>query len=102
MGLSKLVEFEGHGVATAATVGEGLQRLAALEPSHMILDMNLPDGNGTSILRHVRTSNLPVKVAVLSGSGDAVLLAEAADLRPDATFRKPTDWGKLLGWIARG
>ena len=83
----------------AATVTEGLDKLAS-EPSHLILDLNLPDGLGTVILRHVRTKNLPVKVAVLSGTADASLLGEAADLRPDATFTKPPDWEALIGWIA--
>ena len=97
-GLATLVETEGHEAVTAATVTEGMDKFAS-EPSHLILDMNLPDGVGTTILRHVRTNDLPIKVAVLSGATDAALLGEVADLRPDATFTKPPDWDALLGWV---
>ena len=99
-GLATLIEGYGHTVVTAATIQEGLEKLATSTPSHVILDMNLPDGHGTDILRHVRTSHLPVKVAVLSGSVDVRLLDVATDLRPDATFRKPPDWDALTDWIA--
>jgi CheY-like chemotaxis protein len=81
-GFVQLIELEGHEPIAAATVADGLKSLET-EPSHLLLDMNLPDGVGTTILRHIRTNNLPVKVAVLSGSLDMKLLSEAEALRPD-------------------
>jgi DNA-binding NtrC family response regulator len=99
-GFVKLVEMEGHEPISAATVADGLKSLDA-GPSHLVLDMNLPDGVGTTVLRHVRQHNLPVKVAVLSGSLDMKLLAEAETLRPDAIFTKPPNWEDLLDWIAK-
>ena len=98
-GMSILVESYGHRVLPAATVAKALERLAE-RPTHALLDMNLPDGHGTAILRHVRETGQAVRVAVLSGSLDAGLMTEARSLNPDAVFRKPADLNALMGWIA--
>ena len=101
-GLAKLVGMHGHEAITAATIAAGMEQLGvppAQLPSHLLLDMNLPDGVGTTILRRIRAEHLPIKVAVVSGSGDAELMAEARSLRPDAMFQKPPDWGALMDWI---
>ena len=97
-GLTALIGSDGHPVVGAATVAEGMERLK-VDPSHLLLDMNLSDGVGTTILRHVREHRLPVKVAVLSGSGDDVLMSDMQSLRPDAIFRKPPDWDAAMAWI---
>jgi DNA-binding response OmpR family regulator len=98
-GLTVLIRSQGHEVMAAGTIAEGMERLA-WGPSHILLDMNLPDGDGTRILRHVRSAKLPVKVAVLSGSADLALMAEADAMNPDAHFMKPANWSVLLDWIA--
>ena len=98
-GMARLVSMQGHEPITAATVKESLALLES-GPTHILLDMNLPDGVGTTVLRHVRTSKLPVKVAVLSGSMDSSLIKEAEALNPDALFVKPPDWDAVLDWIA--
>ena len=98
-GMTLLIKTYGHAVVAAGTVAEGMDRLAD-QPTHVLLDMNLPDGVGTTILRHVRAERLPIRVAVLSGSGDAALMAEARSLGPDAVFRKPADLDAVMDWIA--
>jgi DNA-binding response OmpR family regulator len=82
----------------AQTLEEGLDKLAV---GHccVILDLSLPDGNGAEIIRHIRTNHLPVKVAVVSGTSDPAMLAEAALLRPDAFFTKPVDAIELVAWL---
>ena len=99
-GLAFQVKAHGHVPATAATVREGLEKLAA-NPTHLLLDLNLPDGTGTAVLRHIRAADMPVLVAVVSGSGDPRLMAEVDALRPDAVFPKPPDLDALVDWIAR-
>ena len=98
-GLALLIGSHGHAASTASTVREGLEKVEA-GPTHLLLDLNLPDGLGTTVLRHVRTANLPVQVAVLSGSADPRLKAEVDALQPDAVFRKPPDLDALMDWIA--
>jgi DNA-binding NarL/FixJ family response regulator len=87
-------------VEVAESVAEAMRQLSSLQPSHIILDLNLGDGHGTTVLRYVRENALPIRVAVVSGSSDSRLLDEMQLLEPDATFRKPPDWDALRQWLA--
>ncbi len=98
-GMALLFGASGAEVLLAESVAQGMERLAA-EPSHLVLDLNLPDGLGTSVLRHIREKKLPIRVAVVTGSSDTQLLADVQSLQPDATFRKPPDWDGLMQWLA--
>jgi len=69
------------------------------EPDCLILDLMLPDGNGASVLKHVRESGLPIRVAVATGTSDPAMLAEVAALRPDVLYRKPLDAMALAQWL---
>ena len=66
----------------------------------MLLDLMLPDGNGIELLRHVREANLPIRIAIATGSGDTDLMSDAILLRPDAFFIKPIDASEVLSWLA--
>ena len=81
------VVFAGRGwrVVSAATVAEGL---AGLDPAPdcLILDLDLPDGDGEAILRRVRDAGLKTRVVVTTGSATSGTL-EA--LRPEALLTKP-------------
>ncbi|HEX8203502.1 MAG TPA: response regulator [Isosphaeraceae bacterium] len=79
----------GWQVAVASTVAEGL-RLLDPPPDLLVLDLTLPDGDGTDILRQVRTAHLPTRVAVTTGH-DPSLLPAVASLRPDALLQKPIE-----------
>lgn len=83
----------------AKTLAEGIEKLA-VHPSCVILDLSLPDGSGTEIIRHIRANNLPIKIAVVSGTSNESLLSEAAVLRPDAFFTKPVDAIELIAWLS--
>ena len=65
----------------------------------VILDLSLPDGSGTELLRQIRDANLPIKVAVTTGKLDRSLMAEVSQLQPDAFFTKPVDLQELMCWV---
>ena len=69
------------------------------ECKRVILDLNLPDGSGTELLRKIRDENLPIKVAVTTGRTDRLLMAEVSQLQPDAFFTKPVDLMELMCWV---
>ena len=100
-GLITLLRIGGHGTVAAASVAEAVARLDAATPTHLLLDLNLPDGAGTHVLRRIREQALPTRVALVTGAIDTALLEEARGLGVDAVFIKPPDWDKLLDWVAQ-
>src|SRR5690349_21000975 len=80
----------GWNVALAGTVAEGLAKLDPA-PDFLILDLSLPDGNGTAILRKVREANLKTRVAVTTGVSDSAHIGAVGRLQPEAIFQKPID-----------
>lgn len=92
--LHRLLSGRGWEVSLAATVAEGLERLDPA-PSCVILDLNLPDGDGESILRTIRTRFLRTRVAVCSATTDGRRLAEVWSLSPEMLLWKPIEMAAL-------
>ncbi len=84
------LEFE-----VVSTLGKALIRLDRLpaEPLDLILtDMNLHDGNGLTLLKHIRENSLPLAVVVVTGSGDEETAVEALKARADDYVIKNKDY----------
>ncbi len=96
--LDKFLRVRGHVTGCAGTLAEARPMLGD-DCKRVILDLNLPDGNGTELLRLIRDANLPIKVAVTTGRTDRVLMAEVSQLQPDAFFTKPVDLHELICWV---
>jgi len=99
--LSKILKHVGYETLSAATLADA-RTLLGQAPRFLVLDLLLPDGNGRDLLREVRDSELPVKVAVLTAAADKQLLDEVRALKPDALFGKPLDVPRLLAWLRQG
>lgn len=90
--LAKVFSERGWGIREAASVAEGL---AALEAplDCVVLDLNLPDGDGTEILREVRSeASEALVVVVITALSDPGRLSTVAALRPHLMIQKPLDW----------
>jgi CheY-like chemotaxis protein len=88
--LRRILTLCGWEVVEAGSIAEGLARLEP-PPDCLLLDLELPDGAGESILRKVREDGLPTRVVVNTGIGDPTRLGEVAGLHPDCLLRKPLD-----------
>lgn len=65
---------EGHDVESAATAMEGLELTVKRHPELVILDLGLPDLDGTELLRMIRAvSQVPVIVITARGADDVVV-----------------------------
>jgi two-component system KDP operon response regulator KdpE len=85
----------GYAVDSAATVQEALTAAAARPPEAVILDLVLPDGNGTEVCRQLRTwSDAPV--IVLSAVGEEREKIAALDAGADDYVTKPFSVDELL------
>jgi len=88
--------FAHHGweVEVATTVADGLARLDP-PPDLLVLDLSLPDGDGTELLRQVRSAHLPTCVAVTTGYDPARLRA-VSQWAPDALLQKPIEVDEIF------
>jgi two-component system, OmpR family, alkaline phosphatase synthesis response regulator PhoP len=90
-------------IEAVESVAEALKSIEMAPPTHVLLDLMLPDTPGAMVLRHVRESNLPVRVALLTAAGpESKPLAEAMQWRPDAVFHKPVRVGAIEAWLGEG
>jgi DNA-binding response OmpR family regulator len=96
--LIAILKRRGFDVLLATTVAQGMAMLAR-EPAYVVLDLMLPDGDGISLLQHVREQHLPVRVLVTTAVSDPGRLAAVRGLAPDVVMQKPIDLHDLLKLI---
>ena len=89
------LENEGYGVRTAANGAEMLGALSEGTPDLIVLDLNLPDGDGLSLAQQVREhSSVPIIVATARKSHDDRMMA--LGLGADDYLTKPFDPRELI------
>src|SRR5437762_8466809 len=64
--LQKILQMAGFEVSCSNTIQSAMANLAGHES--IILDLNLPDGDGTSVLQHLREHNPTIRIAVATAS----------------------------------
>ncbi|MBL0930886.1 MAG: response regulator [Alphaproteobacteria bacterium] len=64
-------------VKTAGTVAAALSLLGSEHFDAVVLDLNLPDGNGLSVLKEVKRQDLPVETLVVTATGTLAVAVEA-------------------------
>jgi two-component system KDP operon response regulator KdpE len=94
------VALTGHGylVYEAGTVADALDAIERHEPSIILLDLGLPDGDGLSVLRSLRPDN-STPVIVLSARGQEGDKVAALDSGADDYLTKPFGTGELMARI---
>ena len=97
--LAAILSVQGFEAAFAGSVAKGLKELDA-RPELVILDLKLPDGLGTSVLREIRVRNMQATVAVLTGMSDMGVLSEIVQLRADKVFLKPFGIAEFKLWLS--
>ncbi len=102
--LSRLMEGEGYACVTAQNGLEALERICSERPDLILLDVNMPDKDGFTVLREIRanaaTQDIPV--IVLSASWDSTVeLDEGWKLESDDFFTKPLHRRELLARIRK-
>lgn len=80
---------------TVSNIQDALTRLGRIEsePLDLVLtDMHLRDGDGLSLLRHIREKSFPVAVVVVTGMGDEETAVAALKARADDYVVKRKDY----------
>ncbi|MEP0545567.1 MAG: response regulator [Rhodothermales bacterium] len=99
--LSLYLEQEGFLVVTAANGTEAIACARKHKPDVMLLDLEMPEMNGTEVMRHLRngtsTSHIPVVVLTSHDAIDIVLEALSLDICGYLT--KPTEIGTVVSKV---
>jgi DNA-binding response OmpR family regulator len=94
--LVAILRRRGHLVTLTTTVADGMKKLEE-NPQFVILDLMLPDGDGSTILQHIRRLQLPIRVLVTTAVSEPHRLREIHEMKPDLLLQKPIDLGRLIG-----
>ena len=92
------LEDEGWRVHEAATLRTGLVEAGTRKPDLVILDLGLPDGEGSAFIREMRTWS-QVPIIVLSARVDERDKIAALDAGADDYLTKPFGVGELLARV---
>jgi DNA-binding NarL/FixJ family response regulator len=66
-------------IATANTVADGVVAATAQQPDVILMDYDLPDGDGISAAARIRHEHPNINIVLLTGSDDTVALQRAVD-----------------------
>ena len=90
---------QGYAVEHVTTGEEALRGAREPDLDLMILDLGLPDIDGTEVLRRLRDEGLAVPIVVLTARGDVSDRVEGLDLGADDYLTKPFAFDELLARI---
>jgi len=90
----------------ATPVYDGMQTMMFArrsKPDLILLDINMPAGNGFEVLKNLKASSLTgqIPVVVVSGSIDVEAEGKVLECGAEAFMRKPADMSKLYEVICR-
>jgi len=97
--LSMLLESEGYRTDVAHTVKEAIEKSNENDYNLAILDIKLPDGEGTSILKILQETSPKTMKIMLTGYPILENAINSLNYGADAYFVKPVDLDKLLKTI---
>lgn len=93
--LAPMLRDEGYEVREAATLAAAHQAIDRGEADIIVLDVQLPDGYGPSLLERVSREQPGLPVIVVTGYGDIDMAVEAMKLGAMDFIPKPMDMGRL-------
>jgi EAL domain-containing protein (putative c-di-GMP-specific phosphodiesterase class I) len=90
----------------AATAELGLALIASWQPTHLVLDLQMPDMDGIELLRHLAALRCGARIVIASGHGSQVLntaqrLGIERGLAIEAVLPKPFEASDLRILLAR-
>ena len=86
-------------VGTAGTAAEGAARIAGLRPDVVVLDYDLPDADGVSILPSIRATSASCRVLMLTSYTDPLILNEAIGAGCDGFVSKRSGIDEIVSAV---
>ncbi len=101
--LQQVLEEEGYSVTSVSGAAAAMGILEHTRPAMVLLDLHLSQGDGRSVLHHLRGNPVlaDVVVYIVSGASDVASLTAGKGVdRIDGYFEKPLQLPKLLDTVA--
>jgi DNA-binding response OmpR family regulator len=95
--LKRFLRLEGYAVQTAATWEEALVCFKAHSPNLVLMDYDLPGGNGLDLAGELRNLKHDAKIMLITGNASPRVQRRARDMGVDYA-PKPIEMSKLLSW----
>lgn len=92
--IARFLRGLGHTVAEAGDAADALARWDASRPDLVLLDLGLPDRDGSAVIRRIR-SEAATPIVILSARGDEADKVAALDLGADDYVAKPFGMAEL-------
>jgi DNA-binding NtrC family response regulator len=98
--LKEILQLEGYGVETAATGKEAIEKSEASFFNLSIIDIKLPDMEGTELISELNKSNPQMIKVVITGFPSFDNAVKSLNLGADAYVTKPVNSNELLELVA--
>ncbi|WP_024613093.1 response regulator transcription factor [Pseudoalteromonas sp. TB64] len=95
-GLSRSLRQEGYSVEHSGTIKHALQCLESGEIELVILDLGLPDGDGSQILKYIKSQKKVIPVVILTARSSIDDKVQGLDMGADDYLAKPFDPAELF------
>lgn len=97
--LGFLLKRAGWRVEPVSTIAEAKAAIAKSVPDALVLDLMLPDGDGSAVLVELWARNAQTHTVVTTGVNDSEWIARVLAMGPHLMLRKPIDISMLLKFL---
>lgn len=100
-GFVRYFSRDGYAIREAADLAEAARALAAQRFDAIIMDINLPDGNGIDFIDTIRANDPAIPIIAITGAGNIQLAVEAMQRGADNFLTKPVDNAALGEYLRK-
>src|ERR1039457_1833349 len=100
-GLVRYFSKDGYEIREAADLAEAAIALASQRFDAVIMDINLPDGNGIDFIDTIRSNDSTIPIIVITGAGNIQLAVQAMQRGADNFLTKPIDSAALVEFLRK-
>ncbi|MBQ5491622.1 MAG: response regulator transcription factor [Treponema sp.] len=88
-GLCKALKDETRSIVSCENLKSAREQILLTNPSLILLDINLPDGNGLTLVKELRAKNLSYPIILLSANDTDADIVKGLELGADDYVTKP-------------
>jgi DNA-binding response OmpR family regulator len=97
--LADLLEQKGYDIAKAYSQAEARIQIKEFNPSLILLDIKLPDGDGVTFLKEIKGNSAEIDVIMITGMADRDIALQALSNGAADYITKPIDLNYLINSV---